>query len=63
MLVGRVGRNERGDVDFEVEEVTDDVAILRLVQAVKRLRLVINYCRMNGLYALGDQIADQHGLG
>ena len=32
-------------------------------KAMKRLHLVINYCRMNGLYALGDQIADQRSLG
>ena len=32
-------------------------------KAIKRFRLAINYCRMNGLYALGDQIADQRGLG
>ena len=30
---------------------------------MKRFRLAINYCRMNGLYAFGDQIADQRGLG
>ena len=32
-------------------------------KAMKSSRLAINYCRMNGLYALGDQIADQRGLG
>ena len=32
-------------------------------KAMKWFRLAINYCRMNGLYTLGDQIADQRGLG
>ena len=32
-------------------------------KAMKRFRLAINSRWMNGLYALGDQIANQRGLG
>lgn len=32
-------------------------------KVMKRFRLAINYRWMNGLYALGDQITDQRGLG
>ena len=36
--VGRVGRNQRLDVDLQVEQVADHVPVLRLVEPVERLR-------------------------
>ena len=36
--VGRIRRNERFDVDFQIQQVADDVAVLRLVEAVEGLR-------------------------
>ena len=59
VAVRRVGRNERVDVDLQVEQVADDVAVLRLVQAVEGLRTAgIRTCLGNAVQLVLEPAAE-----